>query len=184
MFYYAGIGSRKTPDTILTAFETLGERLASIGGVLRSGRAAGADSAFERGCIAANGTSEIYVPWKGFPKGSDLAGYPAIILDHIGLEQYAKAIASIDIYHPAPGRLSEPAKKLMARNYCQMFGDRLDAPVSDFVVCYTEDGRASGGTGQAIRMADDHGIKVFNAHGFEANPDAFVNLVVQYASEL
>ena len=41
MIYYAGIGSRETPETILGAFTELGRRLASYNCVLRSGRAGG-----------------------------------------------------------------------------------------------------------------------------------------------
>ena len=184
MFYYAGIGSRNTPNEILKTFEVLGKQLAGIGGILRSGRAIGADSAFERGCIDANGRSEIYIPWRGFPKGSELVKYPAICLDHIDLEQYILAMASVTNYHPAPDRLSEPTKKLMARNYCQIFGKNAAAPVTDFVVCYTEDGQASGGTGQAIRMANYHDIRVFNAYDFKTDLDDFMKTVTEYAKTL
>ena len=42
-----------------------------------------------------------------------------------------------------------------------MLGPKLDAP-SDFVLCWTEDGEASGGTGQAMRIAAAHGVPVYN----------------------
>ena len=184
MIYYAGIGSRETPETILGAFTELGRRLVHYNCVLRSGRAGGADSAFERGCIEAGGQAEIFTPWAGFPKGSDLADRPAILFDRIEPAQKQKALASIEQYHPAPDKLSYGARKLMARNYCQMFGKSVSSPASSFVVCYTKDGRASGGTGQAIRMAEDAGIQVFNAHGCENCPDAFVEEVIDYVAAL
>ena len=87
-------------------------------------------------------------------------------------------------YHPAPDRLSAGALKLMARNYCQMFGSSTQAPSSSFVVCYTVDGKATGGTGQAMRMAADAGIPILNAHGYENTPDAFVEHVIRFASSL
>lgn len=44
-----------------------------------------------------------------------------------------------------------------------MLGPKLDSPVN-FVVCWTSDGKASGGTGQALRIAADpaYAIPVFN----------------------
>lgn len=65
-----------------------------------------------------------------------------------------------------------------------MFGKSVSSPASSFVVCYTKDGMASGGTGQAIRMAEDAGIQVFNAHGCENCPDAFVEEVIDYVAAL
>lgn len=184
MIYYAGIGSRETPEVILNMFTELGSRLAGLGLCLRSGRAAGADSAFERGCIRAGGSTEIFIPWFGFPKGSDLVDRPAFLFDYIEPAQKQRALDSIQKYHPAPDRLSSGAMKLMARNYCQMFGKSVSSPASSFVVCYTKDGKASGGTGQAIRMAEDAGIMIFNAHGCENCLDDFIQKVVDYAEVL
>lgn len=184
MIYYAGIGSRETPQSILSMFRTLAGRLAIKGAVLRSGRADGADSAFEAGCADVNGKSEIFIPWASFQKDSPLAGRPAYVFDRLQESQIAKALASINKYHPAPQKLSQGARKLMARNYCQMFGPSTDAPASSFVVCWTKDGRASGGTGQAMRMAADAGIKIFNAHGYEDRPEEFMQMVCGYADNL
>jgi len=33
---------------------------------------------------------------------------------------------------------------------------------SDFIVCYTENGKMKGGTAQALRIAEDYKIPVFN----------------------
>lgn len=184
MIYYAGIGSRETPASILAAFETIGEQLGRLGFTLRSGRAPGADSAFEKGARKARANSEIFIPWRGFPKGSTLASYPAIVFDGLENAQKLAAIESVRRYHPAPDRLPNGAFKLMARNYCQMFGPSVNSLASAFVVCYTSDGQASGGTGQAIRMAQDGNIPVLNAHGFENNPDEFVRQVVEFAQTL
>lgn len=79
----------------------------------------------------------------------------------------ARAIAKE--LHPSPEHLYAHALDLFARNTFQVFGINLDTPV-DFIVCSTKDGcehakdrkQASGGTGQAIAMADLKGIPVFN----------------------
>lgn len=184
MKYYAGIGSRETPQGILDAFYEIGRRASALGWVLRSGRAAGADTYFEMGCIAGMGESQIFVPWAGFPKDSTLSSRPAYVFDRLEAAQKTAALNSVNVYHPAPDRLSPGARKLMARNYCQMHGPTVSSPPTDLVVCYTTDGRASGGTGQAIRMAQDAGITVINAHGYEDRPDDFVRDTISYMRTL
>ena len=42
-----------------------------------------------------------------------------------------------------------------------ILGNKLDTPVQ-FVICYTPDGKNSGGTGLGMMIAEDHGIPVFN----------------------
>jgi len=148
--YYAGIGSRSTPPEVLEAFEWLASELAKQGYVLRSGGAGGADSAFEAGCDLAGGQKEIYLPWKGFNgSSSPLHSYAN------GLE----AMAVAERYHPNFQVLKPAAKSLMARNSFQVLGADLKTP-SSFVVCWTEGGKGGGGTGQALRIARDRGIKV------------------------
>jgi hypothetical protein len=66
-------------------------------------------------------------------------------------------------HHPAWYRCSDAARKLHARNVHQILGRDLASP-SKFGVCWTADGQASGGTGQALRIADAYGIRVFNLH--------------------
>jgi hypothetical protein len=158
MKYYAGIGSRITPILIQDKMKELGYLLAKQDYILRSGGAPGADSAFEEGCILANGEKEIYLPWKGFNK--NLSPLYDISED---AHQLAKK------FHPAWNRLKVPAKLLMARNGYQVLGKNLDTPV-EFLVCYTSDGCDShksrtsdtGGTGQAISIANHFDIPIYN----------------------
>lgn len=148
--YYAGIGSRSTPEEVLEAFEYLGEELAIRGYILRSGGANGADSAFEKGCVKANGEKEIYLPWKGFNNNNSQ------------LYEYQNNVEAMDIakkYHPNFYALKPAAKSLMARNSYQVLGSDLQTP-SSFVVCYTEGGQRGGGTGQALRIASDNNIMI------------------------
>jgi SpoU rRNA methylase family enzyme len=42
-----------------------------------------------------------------------------------------------------------------------MLGENMDRP-TDLVICWTKDGAATGGTGQAIRMANHYGVPVLN----------------------
>ena len=141
--YYTGIGSRETPKNILHWMYRIALRLSKIGYVLRSGGADGADSAFEIGAEL----KEIYLPWKGFNKNKSLLYTPSVEA-HLMAEQY----------HPAWDKCSQGAKKLHARNCHQVLGQDLKIP-SKFVVCYHND---SGGTLQAVRIARDKLILVYN----------------------
>lgn len=159
--YYAGIGSRRTPREVLEVFRIIGRYLASIGYVLRSGRADGADSAFELGARDYHGSCEIYLPWPSFQANTWLGrNYPGIVLDSIEPAQRELAYKSVQQFHPAPERLSQGAMKLQARDYCQITGKSTKACKSEFVVCWTD--RQTGGTSQAIRVAQSFGIPVFN----------------------
>jgi hypothetical protein len=147
----AGIGSRETPPHILKEMFTIGDFCRSNKIYIRSGHAAGADSAFEEGaqeyCIA-------YLPWITFQSDtvSEAKRYTPTDQEFIALESHAA------LYHPAWNRLSSSVKKLMARNSAQILGKNLDRPVE----CWTSDGEASGGTGQALRIAKALDIPIFN----------------------
>ncbi len=160
---YAGIGSRKTPQPILDIMSNLARDLSRAGWTLRSGGAAGADTAFEGGALCHDGpASEIY--------------------QHATPAAYALA----EQFHPAWSRLSPLVQRLHARNGHQILGRDLDDPVR-FVVCWTPDGadstkaptKASGGTGQAIRIARHHRIPVFNL--LDRYPWQVANAVLTYA---
>lgn len=161
---YTGIGSRSTPPKVQKTIERVAARLEELGYTLRSGGADGADSAFEAGCSK----KQIFLPWPGFNgRKSEFQGVTG------------EALLLASVLHPKFGRLSESAQKLMARNGFQVLGPDLRTP-SDFVVCWTPDGveteaersYKTGGTGQAIALADRWGIPVFNM----ARPDALHRL--------
>lgn len=170
-FFYAGIGSRQTPLPVLALMSAAAVRLAATGWTLRSGGADGADLAFEQG--AGNGPKEIYLPWQGFNGNSSLL----YDIDDAAFELAAQ-------YHPNWSRLKSSVRRLIARNSYQVLGRDLATPVR-FVLCWTPDGiisaqgrtEASGGTGQAIAIAADRGIPVFNLARpeHEARIRAFLN---------
>lgn len=156
MLKYAGIGSRTTPADIITVMEDFAYAVA-YDALLRSGGAGGADLAFEFGAVMGGGQREIYLPWEGFNGSKDgCLNAPT-----------QAAIELAEHYHPGWRYLKQGAKKLIARNGHQILGKKLDDPV-DMVVCWTPDGSLdgtgpkSGGTGQALRIAADRDIDVFN----------------------
>lgn len=135
---YAGIGSRSTPPDVLELMTQFGAWFADEGWMLRSGRARGADRAFETGCGR-------------FPKEIFTADpMPP-------LEWYDHAAQ----FHPAWDRCDGYARALHARNSAIVLGANLNDPV-DLVMCWTVDGKATGGTGQAMRIAAHHGIPIIN----------------------
>lgn len=155
---YAGIGSRKTPEGILRLMARVATRLEELGYHLNSGGADGADKAFAWGCS----NKSVYIPWPGFNGVTD-----GILASGTAAMELASK------YHPAWDKLSQGAQKLMARNMLQILGDDLKTPV-DFVICWTPDGAetktsfSTGGTGQAIRVAIDYSIPVFNLYHDDA----------------
>lgn len=150
--YYAGIGSRKTPPQILSLMTDLATRLEKSKWILRSGGALGADSAFQLG-ISNPDNQQIYTTNSMHEEGN-----------------ISDAWASVESYHPNPRALSSYVRQLMARNYFQVMGKRSRIP-SKFVICWTDSYEtdeqglikdASGGTGQAVRIAYDNDILVYN----------------------
>jgi hypothetical protein len=160
---YTGIGSRETPQEVLNAMYYLAQHLRSMGFILRSGGAGGADSAFEAG---ASPRMEIYIPWNGF-SGRKQDGISTIvpILDF----EMARH------FHPAWDRLNIGGQKLQARNCNQIFGANTKQPIpTNFVICWTKGGAPTGGTGQAIRIANHYSIPVYNLAN--THPDVILQM--------
>lgn len=133
--FYAGIGSRETPDWVLNVMTKIAHKLDSDGFILRSGGAKGADSAFELGALR----KEIF----------------------IANDATTDSLVHAEEYHPRWDILSEYAKRLQARNSMILLGKNLDAPVK-FVICWTKNAKITGGTGQALRVCNDLNIPIFN----------------------
>ena len=146
--YYAGIGSRKTPDNILRLMTEIAVKLSEDEWILRSGAADGADTAFHKGATDA----DIFLPWKHF-NDSDSELY----------EVAEEAFELAKNHHPAWDNLGLGAKSLLARNIHQILGRDIgnDSP-SRFVICWTPGGKIAGGTGLAIRVAQTYNVPVYN----------------------
>lgn len=146
---YTGIGSRKTPIETGNLMTEIARDLAEEGWILRSGGARGADTAFANGAPAT--LREIYVTATG-ENGTDISEIPV------------KSDAFRDLtleLHPAPEHLSPYATDLMTRNIAQICGIDCVEPVR-CVICWTEGGHGTGGTGQALRLARSIGIPVID----------------------
>ena len=158
--YFAGVGSRETPEEIAIKQKKVAKILAAYGIILRSGGADGSDTNFEEAYIEAGGKMEIWLPWKGFNgrKGDKYLPTP---------KHYAVAMT----VHPAWQYLKRGPQALHARNTGQVLGMDLETPVA-FVLCWTKDGattesdvtKNTGGTGTAIKLAARMGIPVINMY--------------------
>ena len=151
---YAGVGSRSTPPDVLGRMVRIAEAMARRGWTLRSGAAAGADSAFEDGAKRAGGPREIWLPWDGFN------GRTADGATRIGRNSARNRDRAIEC-HPAWHTLSDGAQKLMVRNVHQVLGPEPgSSPPADVAVCWTPNGAGGGGTGLAVRLARRHAVPV------------------------
>lgn len=180
MTAYTGIGSRETPAEVVGVMEDAAYRLARMGFVLRSGKAAGADAAFQRGAqryVAESGINfhqhigEIYTPWKGFKGGDGLIDDWDITLDSIDRQFPENAEMRwewVKEVHGGWERLSQGARKLHERNVHQLFGADLGNAYlnqSKFVLYYaleTKKGDPKGGTATAVNLAKKQGIRTLN----------------------
>ena len=150
---YAGIGSRGTPASTLADMTVIAGWLARTGWHLASGGATGADTAFASGAPADRRT--IFLPWPGY---NGCRGPDCRVLAPSQLPACMEIAAGL---HPAWDRCSPGARKLHARNAAILLSASLDRPV-DAVIAWTAGGRAEGGTGMGIRIAQDRGIPVLN----------------------
>jgi hypothetical protein len=154
---YAGIGSRETPLETLAIMKKLAGLLEREGWLLRSGGADGADTAFEQGVMDARHRA-IFLPGHWFNERKAGSGG---FYDSTKLPSWEEALETVDRFHPASNNLSPFARKLMARNAMQILGPSLDRP-ADLVITWTEMGLRKGGTGQALRIAEEYGVPIIN----------------------
>jgi hypothetical protein len=168
--YYTGIGSRETPEYILSKMIAIAEFLAYEGYILRSGGAEGADTAFEQGCDKySKSKKEIYLPWFNFNGNNSPLHTP---------HQFAFKIARQ--YHPYWHRFrNNGVKKLMARNVHQIMGQDLQTP-SDFVIGYTLP--TKGGTIFGLSLAKKYNIPTLNLFDIK-NPDLIIPKFMDFYEE-
>lgn len=150
----AGIGSRKTPASVLSEMTVIGVWCQHHGVGVRSGHAEGADYAFEVG--AETGTF-IYLPFSTFNAKMPILGYSKVV-NHDLHPDLAEIAAD---HHPKWPYLNWLTRAFHTRNVAQVLG-LPEEPLSAAVVCWTVDGGPTGGTGQAIRIATASGIPVLN----------------------
>lgn len=152
---YAGIGSRKaTPDVLQYIFNTA-KYLAENGAKTRTGACIGPDQSFAMGAIAGGGEVTLCLPWDNYEREWVNSVRNKVEIIVLSEALHPQAFTSVEIYHPNPGALSRGARSLHARNYLI-----LD-PCTN-VICWTFGGTANGGTGQAMRIAEDRKIPITN----------------------
>jgi hypothetical protein len=157
--YYAGIGSRGTPEDIQYLMFSLAFLLENEGWTLRTGCAPGADQAF-----AKLGNGQWFLPWPSFEQQFVKRWLKNAV---VFKEPTPAAYEVTRLFHPGYDKLGQAAKKLHARNAHQILGPNLDqSEAVEFVLCWTPDAKGGGGTGQALRIAEALGITVFDL----ANP--------------
>jgi hypothetical protein len=166
--YYAGIGSRETPEAMRSLIEAVVAFLGARDWTLRSGGAPGADQMFGHFARTNAMPREIFIPWNGFEDHWTVNDETILVAPQ--QPGYEAACETVKRFHPAPNRLSQGAFKLMARNAMQIHGRTMAVPVR-FVVCWALGSvfdaenrvmNTAGGTGQAVRMAYAAGIRVWN----------------------
>jgi hypothetical protein len=167
--YYTGIGSRKTPKEVLQQMTALAERFAKAGLILRSGKADGADWAFQVGAMNAGGRMTIYKPNDEFGDQLTLDRTNDFVVDG---QLRAKCIEIVSKIHPAWDRCTENGRNLHARNVCQVIGhtisdDKIVPVFSKLVVFYAKEdaqGKPMGGTATAVNIARKAGIPTVNMY--------------------
>jgi hypothetical protein len=181
---YAGIGTRKLPRNPSILLMKFACCMAFAGYKVNSGAADGCDTSFETGAKIAydamaamdsrltpghyGKVMNIFLPWQGFNGrvGGRAEGYISTS------SPQAQVITAP--FHPNWAGLKQGAQKMMSRNAMQALSEALNKPVR-FVMCQTPDGAftkamtssKTGGTGQAIRIAEHYGVKIYNTKNEE-----------------
>jgi len=141
MEYYAGIGTRRRlPEHVAKLMTLTARKMESLNYTLRSGGSVGSDKAFEEG-VTNPELKEIFRPKHSTPESIKLASE----------------------HHPFWERCDNYARQLHGRNSQIILGKFLNVPVK-FVVCFTPDGKHSGGTGLGMNIAQAYKIPVFNLY--------------------
>ena len=164
---FTGVGSRVISSYEERVLIDISEKLAHAGFTLRSGKADGADAAFQLGYQSYQQSTgilpsaEIYIPWANFNnKNKRLDPTWDIVF---GENQRAKEF--VKQIHPAYDKLSAPASLLHQRNCAQVLGNDLDKPSLFVLYCADENwlnGEVSGGTRTAVELARRLNIRTFN----------------------
>lgn len=164
--YYAGVGSRDTPQEHLERMTHYSKSLHQMQWTLRSGGARGADTYFELG----SQRNDIFLPErKRGKKGTALEDLP------LAMVMQAQKIGKP--FHPRWGQLDEFSLKLMTRNVFQVLGRNLQTPVKFILFwapsSFDSDGLvkdAKGGTGFAIRLGRSLGIPLIHVNHPTSRP--------------
>ncbi len=153
---YAGIGARATPKHIIDMIRITASLLAKDGYICKTGAALGADQAFAIGAINSGGQVHLKIPWPNYEQNwIQLMSASGLVTTREIKYHDIQAYESVKRLHPKANSLSQAVIKLHARNY-------LIIENTQFVICWSPEGKTTGGTGQGIKIANELGITVYN----------------------
>ncbi len=171
MKYYTVAGRRETPTTVYTGLVELSKILRDMGWIARSGGAPGADTAGVQALEPKH--KEVFLPWKGF---NGNYGKECIALEDMDQSLVEEAEAFTARLHPEWYNCLKAAKLFHTRNVFELTG-KDGTNISKFMICYTENGNVTGGTGQTIRIANALNIPVFNIGSPSFNEAEFMKFI-------
>lgn len=156
--YYAGVGSRETPDDVLLLMIRLGRTLADVGYTLSSGDAIGADRAFWFGATLSPRHAEIgcriYLHKDGYQGRFNNPKLGFLVATQFK-ETWEKAQALASAARGGFYGLGAGGIALHTRNVFQIYGHTLRAPVQALYYWATPKGKmekVSGGTNTAVQI--------------------------------
>lgn len=130
--------------------------LAKRGWHLHTGNCTGADQAFASGANEIDAAMvSLWLPWPSY----ELEAINAKNIVH--KEPTEDAMKLAEQFHPKWEACKRGGRSLHARNMHIILGKTLDEPV-DMIICWTKNGLKTGGTSQALRLAENKSIKVYN----------------------
>ena len=159
--YYAGIGSRDLTPEQLEICRKLGQWFAAAGWVLNSGNAKGADQAFALGANRVDPSLvHLHLPWPSYERQAVVKGNVVRCVEDLATHELEWYTKHAEKHHPAWGRLSQGAQKLMTRNGMILLPCGCH-PV-DLVLAWPSNRKGGGGTGQGMRIAEEQGVRLIN----------------------
>jgi hypothetical protein len=162
--WFAGVGSRETPEEILALMRRISVALYAQGYALSSGDAEGADTAFYEGAIVSPHYhvlgARIYLAWDGVRgRHHDPKNY---FYDASKFPTWETANSLASEIHPAWDHCKRGARAMHSRNIYQVMGHCLTDPISSLLYWARpvgKDEKVSGGTNQALQTSIKFGIK-------------------------
>jgi len=162
---YAGIGTRQPEPHHADSIDLIARYLARWGYVVHSGAADGTDQLFSTSALMYGGSTVLHLPWQNHADEylsdldeNQLKRVDVRVLQSKKNRRDQEAFASVERYHPRPDKLTWGARLLHARNY------RIIVPEQavSFVIALPAvvSGKATGGTMQGIRLAEQLGVPV------------------------
>ena len=162
MKIYAGIGSRRLPSQFFSRLiRDISVELDGRGFTLSTGGARGSDQSFMAG---ASRPVQLWLPYDGFE------GYTSSNQIHPDAYEMAER------FHLYWGGLDTFGQRAHARNCHIALGADLQTPVK-FVIAYTQDGRVTGGTATALRIARANQIPIFNIGSPSESMESLVKFI-------